>query len=109
MIDSRRNKFAKALESRCGIQGFFFRMTLAAFIAVSVCGVFAASRATAQETVVEFVDSEKLDFRIRVRAAEGKKLPEKTTVSVWLDGSDQKSDPSVLGKVTTEDLSLIHI
>ena len=108
MIDLRANLSMKALTSRFGMQGFFFRVILSAVVMTSVCGGFASSlNATVQELVIEFVDADKLDFRIRVRAADGKKLPAKTTVNLWLDGSDQKSDPSVLGKITSEENSLL--
>ena len=103
MIVSGENQISKALGSRCEGSGFFFRTFVLAACVAMTCGVFVApGDAVAQEVVVEFVDAEELDFGIRLRDPDGKKLVPETLVGVWVDGSDQKTDPKILGKTTVQ-------
>jgi len=76
-------------------------IAIKAFIALCICLVLVSS-SDAQQVVVEFVDAEQLDFRIRVRNADGSKLPGETAVNVWLSSANKKTDPSIFGKVTSE-------
>ena len=108
MIDSLLNESSNAPASRCGMPGFFFRTITSLTVVLSMCGFFAVPRTTVgQETVIKFFDVGKLDFRIRVQSSDGSELPKETSVKVWLDGSDPKKDPPVLGKVSTTEKAIL--
>ena len=104
MIAFTVNQSTKALNARYGIQGFFFRLITSVAIVGVMLGLIAVpSAAIAQDVNVEFVDAAKLDFRIQIRNADKGKVAAETVVKVWLEGSDQKTAPPVLGKVAVVD------
>jgi len=105
MIGFILNDSSKASRSHNGIAGFFFR---AIIVAVSLYAFSAVpSMSVAQEMVIEFADSEKLDFRIQVRNSDGSEISESTSVKVWVDGSNIETAPPILGKVSSAQRTIL--